>query len=133
MTRRPPRSTRPDALLPYTTLFRSAVGSLPMRVSRVFERLVYLVAIEHSAFGQGEQQSFAHRQGGAGDSFGLPIATRHHSVRFWLARFDRPAAGDTARIASRRLFPDWRTPHLPRSEEHTSELQSLMRTSYAVF
>src|SRR3546814_7622050 len=28
-----------------------------------------------------------------------------------------------------RIFPSWK----PRSEEHTSELQSLMRTSYAVF
>src|SRR3546814_6294398 len=29
--------------------------------------------------------------------------------------------------------PTHRPRHLPRSEEHTSELQSLMRTSYAVF
>src|SRR3546814_6894365 len=33
----------------------------------------------------------------------------------------------TARLAHRRLDP------IPRSEEHTSELQSLMRISYAVF
>src|SRR3546814_19694888 len=29
MIRRPPRSTRTDTLFPYTTLFRSAGGSLP--------------------------------------------------------------------------------------------------------
>src|SRR3546814_10221411 len=29
--------------------------------------------------------------------------------------------------------PLWLTPYLKRSEEHTSELQSLMRISYAVF
>src|SRR3546814_6171010 len=31
------------------------------------------------------------------------------------------------------LLLDCRRPHVGRSEEHTSELQSLMRTSYAVF
>src|SRR3546814_9252695 len=36
--------------------------------------------------------------------------------------------------AERRLRGDGeRQQHLPRSEEHTSELQSLMRISYAVF
>src|SRR3546814_4644365 len=30
-------------------------------------------------------------------------------------------------------FSYWRLLRVPRSEEHTSELQSLMRTSYAVF
>src|SRR3546814_6264696 len=39
-------------------------------------------------------------------------------------------------ICGRALAPDYRHPISPakgRSEEHTSELQSLMRTSYAVF
>src|SRR3546814_10427072 len=44
----------------------------------------------------------------------------------------RPAAGQTGRrgphVTTARAAADW-----PRSEEHTSELQSLMRTSYAVF
>src|SRR3546814_4048571 len=30
-------------------------------------------------------------------------------------------------------YKSFHRPHSPRSEEHTSELQSLMRTSYAVF
>src|SRR3546814_3573435 len=38
---------------------------------------------------------------------------------------------------SQDIFPEFIQPllavHLPRSEEHTSELQSLMRISYAVF
>src|SRR3546814_8332742 len=34
---------------------------------------------------------------------------------------------------SRKGFVDGRAIRLPRSEEHTSELQSLMRISYAVF
>src|SRR3546814_7755581 len=37
----------------------------------------------------------------------------------------KPPAPDSQRTAH--------PPHPPRSEEHTSELQSLMRTSYAVF
>src|SRR3546814_6813010 len=84
MIRRPPRSTRTDTLFPYTTLFRSALGSGMPR-------------------------------GGGGASprgtRGSPRGRRRRS----------PAAGgsDPARGC--------------RSEEHTSELQSLMRISYAVF
>src|SRR3546814_16605240 len=43
MIRRPPRSTRPDTLFPYTTLFRSPVGRQPgeerqqLRFGLVFE------------------------------------------------------------------------------------------------
>src|SRR3546814_6660013 len=40
------------------------------------------------------------------------------------------AAADYSRLCGRA--PSWRGVH-PRSEEHTSELQSLMRISYAVF
>src|SRR3546814_8885861 len=78
MIRRPPRSTRTDTLLPYTTLFRS------------------------------------HRPRPAG-------RTGRRGCR---GRAAAPS-GRTARGAPR--------PGAPRSEEHTSELQSLMRISYAVF
>src|SRR3546814_9352443 len=47
----------------------------------------------------------------------------------------RPPPPGTPPVAGRYVFPDlWRWPERfePRSEEHTSELQSLMRTSYAV-
>src|SRR3546814_7799337 len=52
-----------------------------------------------------------------------------------IAARSRPARGRVAaavcRCPSHHLaMPDWRA---ARSEEHTSELQSLMRTSYAVF
>src|SRR3546814_8712814 len=68
MIRRPPRSTRTDTLLPYTTLFRS---------------LVYLRDMAHSSCSSASLSGVE-------------------------------ASGK-------------------RSEEHTSELQSLMRISYAVF
>src|SRR3546814_5461225 len=40
---------------------------------------------------------------------------------------------DTAHFPFLKEFEDRRAEILPRSEEHTSELQSLMRISYAVF
>src|SRR3546814_2040672 len=80
--RRPPSSTRTDTLFPYTTLFRSLLGTVDVT-------------------------GFCARAG----------------VDEALVR------AATLRIAgagSVSIFED-------RSEEHTSELQSLMRISYAVF
>src|SRR3546814_6425612 len=84
MIRLPPRSTRTDTLVPYTTLFRSR----------------------------------------------------------WTVTAERTDTGGPVRFSARFLFmcqgyyrhrsgymPEWPG----RSEEHTSELQSLMRNSYAVF
>src|SRR3546814_4078516 len=48
----------------------------------------------------------------------------------------RPLQGNARRLAGDRLDPPQGAPQdagPPRSEEHTSELQSLMRISYAVF
>src|SRR3546814_4118243 len=45
----------------------------------------------------------------------------------------RPAAPARARRVPHRLAPAAHPAHRARSEEHTSELQSLMRISYAVF
>src|SRR3546814_7986373 len=108
MIRRPPRSTRTDTLFPYTTLFRSiGVGIGKAR--------------------RGPLHRPRHH---------LPAAQRKEE--FGRQRGDRPIAGpDKAAIARPRRAPqprisgERRTEH--RSEEHTSELQSLMRTSYAVF
>src|SRR3546814_4491525 len=54
-------------------------------------------------------------------------------LRLAIGRTERGAA---APERERSIFADFRPvprPHEPRSEEHTSELQSLMRISYAVF
>src|SRR3546814_5141277 len=51
---------------------------------------------------------------------------RHLDDVLRLGEFDQRAFGH-------RVDRDDRHPALPRSEEHTSELQSLMRISYAVF
>src|SRR3546814_4234238 len=72
MIRRPPRSTRTDTLLPYTTLFRSDSSTAIAKHDDLHQRGQYV----------------------------------------------------------RRVLMFY---HLKRSEEHTSELQSLMRISYTVF
>src|SRR3546814_17522368 len=82
MMLRPPRSTRTDTLLPYTTLFRStAPRSFP--AAALCRDCASLLS--------------------------LTVAPLH------------------------KLPPFRRPPWGRRSEEHTSELQSLMRISYAVF
>src|SRR3546814_13072255 len=104
--RRPPRSTRTDTLFPYTTLFRSACDyrSEPASLHR----------------GQGSLRAQRIRL--------------HQLVE---ANRDPNAVVDAVEIAREqhmlgRLAEDAVDP-LPRSEEHTSELQSLMSISYAVF
>src|SRR3546814_9678641 len=92
MIRRPPRSTRTDTLVPYTTLFRSGGAAGPASRSRGADRHRF-----HRHGGDAQQpRGRAALQGGPAERSGA--------------------------------HPAW-----PRSEEHTSELQSLMRNSYAVF
>src|SRR3546814_2668575 len=108
MIRRPPRSTRTDTLFPYTTLFRSSrLAPDPHRLRAVPAR--------RAGIGQG--------QGSAGQGAGR--ADRREDRGSGAAQPGR-GAGKAAPGAA----PEER---LTRSEEHTSELQSLMRTSYAVF
>src|SRR3546814_2848724 len=108
--RRPPRSTRTDTLFPYTTLFRSA---------HILEPTFWS---PHS-----------------GDRYAEYSAPRG---RFFCFAAGEPAAGLARRgggAAGARVGRggDRRRQHLEyqprRSEEHTVELQSLMRISYAVF
>src|SRR3546814_6773854 len=107
MIRPPPRSTRTDTLFPYTTLFRSAPTCF-----------LFL------AIGQPNRKSrrfVGFRQFPVG-IIALDVATEcpdvvsRHCIRHGACDdIAFPVAGDG------------------RSEEHTSELQSLMRISYAVF
>src|SRR3546814_5196083 len=107
MIRRPPRSTRTDTLVPDTTLFRSQE-----------QRLV--VGDELGEQGKDEQGE---------EDPGRPVAA---AVRLEVG--DAPPRqrldGNSEKaIGCRRAA----RPLGARSEEHTSELQSLMRISYAVF
>src|SRR3546814_8184912 len=105
MIRRPPRSTRTDTLLPYPTLFRSRE-----RRRRAFRRLF-------------RARPFAGV--GAVNAAPAPMRSRLFPVASHVGQ-DRLGGGMPACFghAAVGLF---------RSEEHTSELQSLMRISYAVF
>src|SRR3546814_14791342 len=86
MIRRPPRSTRTDTLVPYTTLFRSTAANLAAFIN-------------------------AHR-----NDFGVAGGVTATSAAGVTTVRSPGTAGNAVR-----------------SEEHTSELQSLMRISYAVF
>src|SRR3546814_7046593 len=103
MIRRPPRSTRTDTLFPYTTLFRS-VGGLALPFGRN-------APDRHRRLAAGARSARARR---------VPCPS---------GRSTAASAGCRADAES----PAGRDTRARRSEEHTSELQSLMRLSYAVF
>src|SRR3546814_9145935 len=110
MIRRPPRSTRTYTLFPYTTLFRS-IKRRPRHDHQL--RLDLLaVATEHV-------RVVMHVGGGEGR---LPVDLERHHVAQALG------CGGRQRQAAAQHGAGGKQ----RSEEHTSELQSLMRISYAV-
>src|SRR3546814_9287643 len=116
MIRPPPRSTRTDTLFPYTTLFRSA-GRRRHRTQDPGRRS-----------GRGDPQPGRGRLPAHRRRLRRAVDVRHAGAGGDRARqhapgFGHPGAADRERAAALR----------PRSEEHTSELQSLMRISYAVF
>src|SRR3546814_6650395 len=106
MRRRPPRSTRTDTLFPYTTLFRSRSKIRRSDAAgSAWPRSGKQAGDLVRCAPDGELQGCVRMLGMSMDRL-----ERSHAVR-------RDAAAAEQR----------------RSEEHTSELQSLMRISYAVF
>src|SRR3546814_9684239 len=121
MIRRPPRSTRTDTLFPYTTLFRSGASDrAPQRLCRDQRRRDLRRRGGHE---RGLLSPFRVEGGAGGRCGGGLDRARGADVR--------TAAAHEARRSARPPARPYRLP--PRSEEHTSELQSLMRISYAVF
>src|SRR3546814_4248787 len=123
MIRRPPRSTRLATLCPSRTLVRSHISgqqrgyrdahggggwvdlhkSIAASVNYYYYKLAYDMGIDKLA-------AYMYRYG-----FGEPTGI--------------DLTGENAGIVPSR---EWKAKHRPeRSEEHTSELQSLMRISYA--
>src|SRR3546814_6168792 len=104
MTRRTTRFTLTDTLLPYTTRVRS-----------------------HEALARHLRLASARAAPRR-----TPTVATGRSPASW---FDLPRAADgTTRVARRASSNVWALRRSAgRSEEHTSELQSLMRISYAVF
>src|SRR3546814_7805843 len=103
MIRRPPRSTRTDTPFPYTTLFRSTLTHDPKLDDPALEVVLRSDAFYIGALG---------------------------SKRTHAKRIDRLTEAGLAESEIGRGRPRSAG---RRSEEHTSELQSLMRISYAVF
>src|SRR3546814_3889300 len=110
MRRRPPRSTRTDTLFPYPPLFRSPVLADCLQRTRV------------QSVGVANRRTWSLVWPGA-----VPVDCRRlpESVDP-----EREAAPATTQVSG-GLSPD-RHRAAGRSEEHTSELQSLMRISHAV-
>src|SRR3546814_3881192 len=106
MIRRPPRSTRTDTLFPYTTLFRSLGKNLRIEMIEMQEDVI-LMRADATAFANFDRHR-ARNHVARGKILGRRRITLHEALAF-------------------------RIDEITRSEEHTSELQSLMRISYAVF
>src|SRR3546814_14836471 len=119
MRRRPPRSTRTDTLFPYTTLFRSLGSGCPRSAAhsqRIGKKYAYQVV---------SLQPF------------LKPSMNSSICSVLLKRYPTPSNRTIDRCRRNQLCwhqTSYRRRYLHwRSEEHTSELQSLMRISYAVF
>src|SRR3546814_18374204 len=131
MIRRPPRYTRTDTLFPYTTLFRSEGAEGPPYARRAEDAAL---VVDHQPQAVAEAEP-AHLRG-------EDVRRRQH-VRQLAARVldgvdvEEHRAGNVLRLELlARVQPFARQVVAGihhRSEEHTSELQSLMRISYAVF
>src|SRR3546814_3109948 len=114
MIRRPSRSTRTDTLFPYTTLFRSAPALHAFREGRIGHDAGRPAVVDGR---HGRDVVEFHGDGRVDDRCRIRIGVADGERSQSIADVDEIVV----RIA--RL----------RSEEHTSELQSLMRNSYAVF
>src|SRR3546814_10672131 len=137
MFRRPPRSTLTDTLFPYTTLCRSDHGLyavdllLDGRRHRLREclrigtwvgsghhhlrRHDFRVLLDRQRHHRGEPRQHDDYRQNSGEYRTVDKELRDH----------RPVSELVPPLVA--ASPSWR------SEEHTSELQSLMRISYAVF
>src|SRR3546814_7809660 len=114
MVQRPPRSTRTDTLFPYTTLFRSSPS----------QQLHALCS--HRDAGDDDRQSEGPGWTADGRSGGILDRRSFHFPSSILVSLNEKTSAGIVAIALTACFDR-------RSEEHTSELQSLMRISYAVF
>src|SRR3546814_7668028 len=106
----PPRSTRTDTLLPYTSLFRSLRAGRHSFVASEIGRSNIRVGTDLLGRAAGDTAAV--------NQYGDPVGQFENGVHIVFYQ-------DNAILAFQAVQQ--------RSEEHTSELQSLMRISYAVF
>src|SRR3546814_14540621 len=134
MSRRPPRSTRTDTLCPCTSLFRSRSYIMCRAMNRSFISVIAggFGADDSGGAGGGAKEQRPWKPGSADDAaflmsqaenviivpgYGMAVAQAQHALREMADLLKKE--GVNVKYA--------------RSEEHTSELKSLMRNSYAVF
>src|SRR3546814_8360386 len=122
MIRRPPRSTRTDTLFPYTTLFRSDAVPYLAALSALAG-----LALAFYFFGKVKQAD-----PGNARMVQLMTAIQEGSRAFLRREYTWVAGFVVIMTVLIAVFLDYGRPW-GRSEEHTSELQSLMRISYAFF
>src|SRR3546814_1608253 len=105
MIRRPPRSTRTDTLFPYTTLFRSHMEMIVLDKLGVADQIKEVLETVFDPE--------------------IPVNIIELGLVYEII---------TKEDGTAKVIMTLTAPNCPvRSEEHTSELQSLMRISYAVF
>src|SRR3546814_7771432 len=132
MRRRPPRSTRTDTLCPYTTLLRSGLERVELQLALAHDLRRLRGPVEE------------HRHQPAVLELGARVPHRcaalHQHVAPGTAGGHEPEvvtvtgqAGALQGITGQDLGAIFEHFRGDRSEEHTSELQSLMRISYAGF
>src|SRR3546814_7605496 len=109
MTRRPPRSTRTDTRFPYTTLFLPKTGASRQSCN------------EPALHAKGKPRRF---HGGS------PLRTNSVKGLDLISCSIFRSTGQHTNASCFTLVP---RPGSVRSEEHTSELQSLMRIQYSDF
>src|SRR3546814_4566067 len=123
MIRRPPRSTRTDTLFPYTTLFRSPATDENHLIAERRGKLMKLRA-----------DGVAYPNDFRPDSLSADLHNAYDEQ-------DKEALaqiGKQVKVAGRMMLKrvigkaSFATLQDSRTEEHTSELQSLMRNSYAI-
>src|SRR3546814_7024279 len=157
MTLRHPDSTRTDTLFPYTTLFRSFRGpdlesateaqlvGTCARVNNVLKRLGTgwvlffeaerreALAYPDSRFPDAASWLVDQERRADFEAAGAHFESRFNLTLTWLPPADSSAAAGRTLVERPEAEKggDWRSALAARSEEHTSELQSLMRTSYA--
>src|SRR3546814_3246648 len=118
MIRRPPRSTRTDTLFPYTTLFRSDDAQKPDIAKQIADKFIQRDEVDILTGIIWSNLAMAV----------VPAAVKDGV--FYIS----PNAGPS-QLAGKLCHPPyfnvaWQN---DRTEEHTSELQALMRHSYAGF
>src|SRR3546814_2291148 len=136
MSRRPPRSTRTDTLFPYTTLVRSDGGSGKTLVALRAMLAAVEAGTQAALLAPTEILARQHHATLQAMLAGLPvnlaILTGRDKGKVRESTLMGLADGSIdILVGTHAIFQA--AVQYRRSEEHTSELQSLMRISYAVF